>query len=279
REAGILMKLEHPGIVRGYDLAEQERVWFCAMEFAEGRDLQAIVEDGGPLSEIEALRAVEKILEAVEYLDGRGIVHRDIKPGNILRDDQGNCRMIDLGLCMLTGGMKDDGTAGMTVGTVEYLSPEQAKAQADLDVRTDLYAIGASIHHLVTGRVPFQGEDDEETLAMQVLKTFRPTLLEEAGASPELIDLVTRLMAKDREDRPENARAVLDELRARWPALHPPAPAPIPLDAPAAAPASEPAPGPVMPKLVSKRRRAKQEDGDPDGKSRKKRGGVRKKRR
>ena len=104
-------------------------------------------------------------------------------------------------------------------------------------------------------------------------------MLEKAGASPELIDLVGRLMAKDRDDRPENAGAVLEELRARWPALHPPAPAPIPLDAPAAAPAADPAPGPVMPKLVSKRQREKQADGEADSRTRKKRGGARKKRR
>ncbi len=263
REAGILLKLEHPGIVRGYDLAEQERVWYCAMEYAEGRDLQGIVEKEGPLKEEAALRAVLQMARAVAYLDGRGIVHRDLKPGNVVMDAEGRCRIIDLGLCLLRGGMKEDTGAGITVGTVEYLSPEQARAVADLDVRSDLYALGATIHHLVTGEVPIKGRTDEETLAKQVLSPYRPDRLERAGASPKLVNLVTRLLAKDREERPANAQALIQELEARWPVLQPPAPAPVPIPppAPAAGAAAPPAapPAPSFPKLVS--RKSAEEEG------------------
>jgi serine/threonine protein kinase len=268
REAGILLKLEHPSIVRGYDLAEQERVWYCAMEYAEGRDLQGIVEKEGPFKEDDALRIVVQMAHAVAYLDGRGIVHRDLKPGNVVMDAAGRCRIIDLGLCLLRGGMKEDTGAGTTVGTVEYLSPEQARAVGDLDVRSDLYALGATIHHLVTGEVPIKGATDEETLAKQVLSPFRPDRLVKAGATPKLVNLVTRLLAKDREERPPNAQALIQELEARWPALHPPEPAPVP--APPPIPAPVPAPkapaAPSFPKLVSRK------DEEPERKKPAKRG-------
>ncbi len=274
REAGILMKLEHPAIVRGYDLGEQERVWYCAMEFAEGSDLQTLVEKSGPMKEEEALHAVVQVVRAVAYLDSRGIVHRDLKPSNVVMDGAGACRIIDLGLCLLRGGMKEDTGAGVTVGTVEYLSPEQARAVPDLDVRSDLYSIGATIHHLVTGEVPFKGASDEETLAKQVLATFRPARLEAAGASPRLVDLVMRLLAKDRGDRFPDAGALVAAMEESWPALQPPAPAPLPLAAaaPAAPPSPPPAPPPPsFPKIVSRRERGK-EEGDPgrgrDGKRR-----------
>ena len=264
REAGILMKLEHPAIVRGYDLAEQERVWYCAMEFAEGRDLQSIVEKDGPMQEDEALHAVVQMARAVAYLDGRGIVHRDLKPSNVVMDASGTCRIIDLGLCLLRGGMKEDTGAGVTVGTVEYLSPEQARGRADLDVRSDLYALGITIHHLMTGEVAFKGKSDDETLAKQVLATFRPDRLVARGASDRLVDLVSRLLAKDRDERPAGAQVLVDEMVAKWPALRPPAPAPvaIPEAAPAPIPAA-PAPesrGPVLPRLVSRKDREKEEE-------------------
>jgi serine/threonine-protein kinase len=265
REAGILMKLEHPAIVRGYDLAEQERVWYCAMEFAEGRDLESIVARDGPMKEEDALHAVVQVARAVDYLDGRGIVHRDLKPSNVVLDPRGDCRIIDLGLCLLRGGMREDTGAGVTVGTVEYLSPEQARANVDLDVRSALYSLGATLHHLVTGRVPFHGASDDETLAMQVLATFRPARLAAAGASPALQDIVSRLLEKDREKRPATARELVREMEARWPALRPPAPAPIPLAPPEPAPI-DPEPGaprgPALPKLVARKDREK---GEGDG--------------
>jgi len=274
REAGILMKLEHPAIVRGYDLGEQERVWYCAMEFAEGRDLQTRIEEAGPMSEEDALHAMIQVVRAVAYLDSRGIVHRDIKPSNIVMDDAGACRIIDLGLCLLRGGMREDTGAGVTVGTVEYLSPEQARAVPDLDVRADLYAVGASLHHLVTGEVPFKGNSDEETLAKQVLATFRPTRLEEAGATDRFVELVSRLLSKDREDRPADANALVAEMEASWPALQPPAPAPVSITpiAEAPPPQAPPPPEPSFPKFVSRKDREKGDGDDaPRGRPKKRR--------
>ena len=260
REAGILMKLDHPGIVHGYDLGEQERVWYCAMEFAEGRDLQSVVEKDGPMKEDDALRAMVQVARAVAYLDSRGIVHRDIKPGNLVMDADGTCRIIDLGLCMLRAGMKEDIGEGVTVGTVEYLSPEQARGLGALDVRSDLYSIGATIHHLVAGRVPLKGETPEETLALQVLGSFNPKWLRNKGASDKLVNLVERLLAKDPAERPPSAQALVQELEVRWKALQPPAPAPVILAAPAPAPAPEAAAqGPSFPKLSSKRDRGPDE--------------------
>jgi serine/threonine protein kinase len=261
REAGILLKLEHPAIVRGYDLAEQERIWYCAMEFADGCDLQSLVERHGPLREDDALHVVIQMARAVAYLDARGIVHRDLKPSNVVVNTKGECKIIDLGLCMLRGGMREDTGEGTTVGTVEYLSPEQARGATDLDVRSDLYALGITIHHLMTGVVPFLGETPEETILKQVLGVFKTEKLKKAGASEKLIDLLTRLLEKDRDQRIATAQALIEEMEAKWPSLRPRAAAPpaAPVPAPIA-PAPIPAPIPAakeppLPKLVSRKDR------------------------
>ena len=283
REAGILMKLDHPAIVKGYDLGEQERVWYCAMQYAEGNNLEALIAERGPMPEIVALRAVAQIARAVAYLDSRGIVHRDIKPGNIVMDSKGGCRIIDLGLCLLRGGMKEDVDEGVTVGTVEYLSPEQARGMTDLDVRADLYAIGCTLHHLMTGRVPFLGDTPDETLVKQVLGIFKPERLSKVGASPRLIDLVARLVEKDRDQRVPSAALLVSELEAIWPAcrVEEPVPIPAPIPAPVPIPAKKAAspkggpgvPGdpPAMPKLVSRKDRGKDEPEEPRGRPGRKR--------
>ncbi len=265
REAGILMRLEHPNIVRGYDLAEQERVWYCAMDFAEGKNLQDEVEARGRLTVAKALRATVQIARALVYLDSRGIVHRDVKPGNVVVSEDGTARIIDLGLCLLRGGMREDGAAGTTVGTVQYISPEQARGRDDVDGRSDLYALGGTLHQLLTGEIPFPGKTDEEILVRQVLSDFHPARLEKAGVPDKVRALVVRLLEKDRDRRPASAVALVVEMEETWPALAPVAPAPIAAPAPAPAPAPgkgapKPTSDPALPKLVSKKER--EEEGE-----------------
>jgi serine/threonine-protein kinase len=215
------------------------------MEFAEGRSLQTMLEASKRIPETEVMRSMVQVARALVYLDGRGIVHRDLKPDNIVVSDAGVVKFIDLGLCLLRGGMREDGSEGTTVGTVEYISPEQARGRADIDGRSDLYSLGCTIHHLVTGRVPFQGKTNEETLARQVLTPFQSDFLDAVGASPRLIDLVTRLLAKEPDGRPASAEVLLKELEEGWPATVARAPAPIPAPI-AAAPTPAPIPAPIL---------------------------------
>ena len=118
------------------------------------------------------MHITRQIASAIAHLYAKGIVHRDIKPGNVLVDTECKAKLIDLGLCRLVAQDTDE-TEGTTVGTVGYISPEQAKGVGDLDVRSDIYSLGVSLYHMVVGEVPFSGDDDFEVMSKQIMQSLR----------------------------------------------------------------------------------------------------------
>ncbi|MEN8151978.1 MAG: protein kinase, partial [Planctomycetota bacterium] len=169
-------------------------------------------------SEVDRLWALRSTLpksalgKALTYLDHRGVVHRDIKPGNILITDDGTVKIIDLGLAKLHRGMTEDSAAGVTVGTVEYLSPEQARGLPDLDIRADIYSLGVTLYHMLTGEVPFTGETAEEVIIKQVKQSLDAAVLKSRGASPFVHFLLQKMMAKDHADRFQHPTEVIKEI-------------------------------------------------------------------
>ncbi|HEV8113097.1 MAG TPA: serine/threonine-protein kinase [Planctomycetota bacterium] len=163
REARTTARLAHPNIISAIDMGEIGGVWWYAMELVDGVSLQDRLRDG-PLSEREALRLFIPLVEALQHAFERGVVHRDIKPGNILVERGGRARLVDLGLAvadddpLLTKG-------GGTLGTPHYISPEQARDPRSADVQSDLWSLGATLYHAVCGRPPFEGESVAEILS------------------------------------------------------------------------------------------------------------------
>ena len=164
-EAEAAAKLDHPGIVPVYEVGEQNGQHFFSMAFIEGESLHDRVTHQGPLSPTEAASLTRAIAEAVQFAHDEGIVHRDIKPQNVLLDASGKPRVTDFGLAKQLHSDSDLTAAGQVMGTPSYMPPEQAAGKLDeIGVASDVYSLGAMLYYLVTGRPPFQSASVVETI-------------------------------------------------------------------------------------------------------------------
>jgi serine/threonine-protein kinase len=210
REARAAAKLNHQNLVRALDAGCAGGFYYIAMELVEGRDLRKKIEEEGALTEKEAFPIAISVCHALEEASRHGIVHRDVKPENILLAPDGSVKLTDLGLAKVRGEDVTLTKKGLTVGTVAYFAPEQALGQPDLDVRTDLYALGATLYAAVSGELPFgRGENVPETM-QRILTEPPPSLADIApGVSEPGRLVIDRLMEKDRKKRPQTAREAI----------------------------------------------------------------------
>lgn len=163
REARAAARLAHPGIISAVDMGVSEGRWWYAMELVEGISLAERIEERGTLTEREAIRLFAPIVDALEHAHGMGVIHRDVKPANILIDGRGRARLVDLGLAWAETDPRV--TSGGTLGTPHYISPEQARNPSDVDGRSDIWSLGATLFHALTGRPPFVGDSVAEVLS------------------------------------------------------------------------------------------------------------------
>jgi serine/threonine protein kinase len=211
REARISARVVHPNVITCHDAGDAGGQLFMALELVTGGDLRQLqLREHGRLDPWRALRLVHDCLQGLVAIEDAGLIHRDIKPGNIFLDAQGMPKLADLGLAKPSGGA-DLTMPGMVVGTPSFIAPEQARAVQDLDIRADIYALGATLFSLIAGRPPFPGDDPMGVL-VAVLNDPTPELSDINGGCPAEISWLTRsLMAKDRNLRPANARAALSQ--------------------------------------------------------------------
>lgn len=198
KEARLLMDLQHPHLVKGYRVAKEGETIFFAMEKLPGRCLQDVLAEEQRLDEESALQIVVEVAGALGALHQKGLVHRDVKPGNVLWSEDRGAVLIDLGFA-LAGD--DAGGGDTTAGTVHYIAPEQARGSGKLDVRADIYALGATLYHLTTGALPFEGRTSEEVLAKQVLESLSGESIRALNLSPQLHYYLEKMMAKEPEMR------------------------------------------------------------------------------
>ncbi len=197
-EARLLEQLEHAGLVAGYGVAKAGETYFAKMELIEGKTLLELMDEGHVFEEQVSLRILLEVAGVLTYLDTQNLVHRDVKPGNIMLSGGGDVKLIDLGFC----AMKDArNLADSAVGTVQYLSPEQAAGGASADLRSDIYSLGVTLFHLVVGRLPFEGSDDREVLYKQVMESLSSPELKSRGLSPHVHYFIEKMMAKDADVR------------------------------------------------------------------------------
>jgi serine/threonine protein kinase len=198
KEARLLMDLAHPHLVKGLRVAKEGETIFFAMERLPGECLQDVLAGQGRLDEESALSIVGEVAGALGALHARGLVHRDVKPGNILWSEERGAVLIDLGFAVAKDSV---GGGDTTAGTVHYIAPEQARGNQPLDVRSDIYALGATLYHLVTGSLPFEGASNQEVLAKQVLESLSGEHIRALDLSPQVHWFLEKMMAKEPELR------------------------------------------------------------------------------
>jgi beta-lactam-binding protein with PASTA domain/tRNA A-37 threonylcarbamoyl transferase component Bud32 len=209
REAKNAASLSHPNIVSIYDRGEAEGTYYIAMEYLDGRSLKELIVARGPAPVNVAIEYARQILAAIRFAHRHGIVHRDIKPHNVLVDAEGRLKVTDFGIAR--AGASQMTEAGSIIGTAQYLSPEQAKG-APVDQTSDLYSVGVVLYELLTGVVPFSGDTPVE-IAMKHLSSAPESPSAKRGEIPRELDLIVqRALAKDPVDRYQSAEEMDEDL-------------------------------------------------------------------
>jgi serine/threonine protein kinase len=212
REAQAIAKLEHPHIVRLYRYGEDKGLLYMAMQYIDGADLDTVLASyrrAQEFVEVEhARRVTREVCEALDYAHDKGIIHRDVKPANIMVDRQDHAILTDFGLALLT----EVGTRGMVFGSPHYIAPEQVVSSANVVPQTDLYAVGVILYEMFTGEIPFDAEDSLDVAMLHMAETPRPPRELRPELSPAVEAVILKAMAKEPEDRYATGKALADAL-------------------------------------------------------------------
>lgn len=211
REARSAAKLDHPNIVHVYNFGQENGSYFIIMSYVEGKSLQDMVAENGPLRAKEASDILTGVLDGLAHAHSKGIVHRDIKPSNILVGADGVPRIVDFGLARSLSEEKQLTMAGEMVGTAYFMSPEQGLA-AHVDNRADLYAVGATYFYILTGKHPFEGKTSIEVIHKHIGEPVPNIILTQPDAPLWAAHVIERLMRKKPEERYQTAGEVIAEL-------------------------------------------------------------------
>jgi len=215
REGKLLKEFECESIAKGYEYGKagkENPLYFMSMEYIDGPSIQDLLDRDGPFDEQKAIYVITEAARALAYMQERGVVHRDVKPDNIMWASDGRVMLVDLGFATmirkdLAGQYEDE-----TCGTVQYISPEQAKGMADLDIRADIYSLGATLYHMVVGELPFSGKDSMEVMAKQVMEGLNQHTLKGGKISVHMHYFIEKMMSKERDFRYQTAREVVDDI-------------------------------------------------------------------
>jgi len=210
-EAQVTASLNHPRIVKVHDCGEEEGIFWFSMDLVDGPTLAGLLAGHGPLPPAAVAQALIPILDALEQSHSLGVIHRDLKPANILLNGEGRPHLTDFGIAKSREGLLKTRT-GQFLGTPAYIAPEQATG-ADTDARADLYAVGAMLYHLLTGRMPFDGESALQMVVARLDREPTPILELRPDLPPALVTVVETAMARDRDRRYPTAAHMREALR------------------------------------------------------------------
>lgn len=205
REARAVAALDHPNIIRAYDVNNEGKIHFLVMEYVDGQSLKDYIESRGALPPHEAAHYIGQAAAGLQHAHERGLIHRDIKPANLLLDKNGTIKILDMGLVLFFEDQDDtltrDLSRGAVLGTADYLSPEQALDCHEVDIRSDIYSLGATFYTLLNGRPPFHSSKMTQKLIDHQIKEPPPLSEIRPEIPAALSAIVSRMMAKRPEDR------------------------------------------------------------------------------
>ncbi len=212
REIKLQARMDHPNLVRAYDAGHDGKVHFLVTEYVPGRDLRRLIRNQGKLTVAEAAGVVMQVALGLHYAHQQGLIHRDIKPGNILVTEDGTAKLSDLGLSGFIDNEVEDPRAGKIVGTADYLAPELIRNPREVSTITDIYSLGCTLYYSITGKVPFPGGSAKEKARRHLNehpwhpRQFNPDVGE------EFVELIADMMEKDPQKRIQSADEVASRL-------------------------------------------------------------------
>jgi serine/threonine-protein kinase len=214
-EGQAAAKLNHTNIVQAIDVGEAHGYHYFVMEYVEGHTVYDRLHDGEMYTEAEALNVCIQIARALEHAHSQGLIHRDVKPKNIMITRDGIAKLMDMGLARVADDAAAiEAEAGKLYGTPYYISPEQILGKEDVDFRCDIYSLGATLYHMVTGRVPFDGETSREVMVKHCKQTLVPPDRYNMDLSFGLVKLIQKMMSKRRMNRHKSTEALLEDLQS-----------------------------------------------------------------
>jgi serine/threonine protein kinase len=217
-EARVSAKLSHMNIINGIDCGEAGGYTFFAMEYVDGRTIKQIMKERGKYAPADALVIIRQMVDALAYAKSQGLVHRDVKPDNIMMTAGGIAKLCDLGLAKHVEGNEDASLtqSGQAVGTPHYIAPEQARGEA-VDFNTDIYSLGATFYHMLTNKTPFDAPTSAAVMALHIANDTKNPCDLDASIPLGYGQVISRMMAKEKQDRygnPDTLLADLDALEA-----------------------------------------------------------------
>ncbi len=209
-EVEMAAKLEHPNIVTAFYAGSGSGYYYLAMSYVDGQSLEKRLEEG-PLKEKEVLDICQNVASALNYAWAKfNMLHRDIKPANIMIDTEGGVKLMDMGIAKTITDDSSQSGQGILVGTPYYMSPEQALGNIQIDFRSDVYSLGATVYHLVTGIRPFDGPNAMAIIAKHLSESPDPPIKRRPELSQACNELILQMMARNRDDRPESWQQLQD---------------------------------------------------------------------
>jgi len=222
-EGRAAAQLNHPNIVQAYDVGQSGEFHYFVMEYVEGGTVHDAIAASKRFKEKEAIDIAIAVAEALEHAHDKGLIHRDVKPKNVMLTKQGVVKLADLGLARAIDDKEAAmAEAGKAYGTPYYISPEQIRGEVNIGAQADIYSLGATVYHMVTGNVPFNGKNPTEVMQKHLKSPLVPPDHVNPHLSPGISEVIEKMMAKSRKDRYKNSAELLTDLRAVKKGEHPP---------------------------------------------------------
>ena len=215
KEGQAAAKLNHNNIVQAFDVGEAGGYHYFVMEYVEGKTLYDDLAEGKVFPEDESIDIIIQVANALGHAHACGLIHRDVKPKNIMTNAAGTVKLADMGLARETADIETAQTeAGKAYGTPYYIAPEQIRGEVDIDGRADIYGLGATFYHMVTGKVPFMADDPSDVMRKHLRERLVPPDHINTSLSTGVSEVIEIMMAKRRDDRYDNIEELLADLDA-----------------------------------------------------------------